>query len=107
MPASRAIFGPDVPNDLQEVVEYLAERSPSAAIRFSEVFQRTVEEILKFPGAGSPKVFDETGLDGIRSWRVRGFRKYLIFYRQIEGGISIIGVLHGARDVPEILRRRV
>ena len=28
--------------------------------------------------------------------------KYLIFYRKMKGGIEIIRVLHGARNLPEV-----
>jgi plasmid stabilization system protein ParE len=28
-----------------------------------------------------------------------GFRNYVIFYRQIDGGIEVLTILHGARDL--------
>jgi plasmid stabilization system protein ParE len=40
----------------------------------------------------------------MRSRLVRGFKKYLIFYRPlVGGGVEIIRVLHGAQDVKSIL----
>jgi toxin ParE1/3/4 len=31
------------------------------------------------------------------------FNAYLIFYRPVAGGIEVVRVLHGARDIPRIL----
>lgn len=38
-------------------------------------------------------------LQGLRSWGIRGFESYLIFYRASDDGIEVVRVLHGARDV--------
>jgi len=35
--------------------------------------------------------------------RASRFRKYLVFYRPISGGIEVLHVLHGARDIAGIL----
>ena len=37
---------------------------------------------------------------GLRFWRVA---PYLVIYRQSEGGIEIVRVVHGARDLPALL----
>lgn len=39
---------------------------------------------------------------GIRSWSITGFPNHLIFYRPVEGGIEVLRVLHGARDINAI-----
>lgn len=33
-------------------------------------------------------------------WRVPGFERHLIFYRESAAAIEIIRVLHGTRDLP-------
>lgn len=43
--------------------------------------------------------FTTPGLEGIRSWVVKGFENYIVFYREIPGAIEVLRVLHGARDV--------
>jgi plasmid stabilization system protein ParE len=35
----------------------------------------------------------------VRSWRVSGFRNYLIFYRIVPEGVQVLHVYHGARDL--------
>ena len=42
-------------------------------------------------------------LAGLRIWRIDGFPNHLIFYRPIEGGIEIVRVLHGVRDIGAVL----
>jgi toxin ParE1/3/4 len=34
----------------------------------------------------------------VRKWRVGGFENYLVFYLPRANGVSIVGVLHAARD---------
>ena len=46
-------------------------------------------------------------LAGLRRFPVSGFGNYLIFYRQIDGGIEVLAVVHGARDIPSLLKRIV
>lgn len=106
MGAGRAILRPEVPDDLLEITQYLGERDPSVAIRFAQAVPDTLEDILRFPDVGSPRYFQDPDLAGIRSWRVRGFKKYLIFYKPIEEGIVVLAILHGARDIPANLRLR-
>ena len=41
---------------------------------------------------------------GLRSWRVQGFRNYLIFYRIGNDRLQIWRVLHGSRDLQEVMK---
>jgi plasmid stabilization system protein ParE len=59
------------------------------------------------PGMGSPKLFKDTRLAGLRSWSVKGFPNHLIFYQRLENGIMVVAVIHGARDLEPFLKRRV
>jgi toxin ParE1/3/4 len=34
---------------------------------------------------------------------VTEFKKYMIFYRPIEGGIEVLRVIHGARNIQNLL----
>jgi toxin ParE1/3/4 len=51
------------------------------------------------PDLGRARSFMRPGLSGLRSFRVAGFRNYLVFYRTSPCGIDIVRVLHGARDL--------
>jgi toxin ParE1/3/4 len=45
----------------------------------------------------------DLGFPEIHSWRVKGFRRYLVFYRVMPDRIQIWRVLHGARELHQIL----
>lgn len=53
--------------------------------------------LLATPRIGAERPFGR--IEGLRMWRVPGFEKHLIFYRETADGIEIIRVLHGARDL--------
>jgi toxin ParE1/3/4 len=42
-------------------------------------------------------------LADIRQQGIKGFKKYLVFYRVTDTGVEIIRVIHGARDIEAIL----
>lgn len=102
----RVILRSQVPDDLAAIVDYLAERSPAAASRFIQSAQDTLSRLAAAPGIGSPKEFRSRRLVGIRSWPVAGFPNHLVFYRPVEDGIEVLGVLHGARNIRSVLRER-
>ena len=39
----------------------------------------------------------------MRQQAIKGFRRYLIFYRLIDSEVEILRVIHGARDIEDIL----
>lgn len=55
------------------------------------------------PGMGERRESGDPRLEGLRVRRVEGFEKHLIFDRETAGGIDVIRVLHGARDISRIL----
>jgi toxin ParE1/3/4 len=69
------------------------------ALRFLDAFDETVAKLAPMPGTGAPYESPHPRLQNVRTWPVAGFQKYLIFYRPIEGGIEVLRVLHGARDL--------
>ena len=42
-------------------------------------------------------------LAGVRVWPIPGFENYLIFYRPNKDGVTLMRVLHGARDYERLL----
>jgi len=58
-----------------------------------------MEDLAAMPGKGSPKQFRSSLLEGVRSWQVPGFRKFLILYRPISDGIEVLAVTHGSRKL--------
>jgi toxin ParE1/3/4 len=84
--------------DLEEILEYLEERSPAAAERVAEAIDRRCALLEQCPEMG--RLREELG-PGIRSLAVEG---YGVFYRVTPSAVEILRILHGSRDVERILR---
>jgi toxin ParE1/3/4 len=104
-PAPRADRHPDAIRDLIESADYLARHaSLPTADRFLAAAEKTIEQLARMPGLGTRWDSDRTRLAGVRYRPVSRFRKYLVFYRpHAEGGIEVLRVLHGARDLANLL----
>ena len=72
-----------------------------AADRFLEAAYGTFQELAKMPGMGCPRTFPHARLRNLRSFRIRGFENYLIFYGPIQDGIEVLHVVHGARNLEQ------
>ena len=90
--------------DLIEIADFLALTSGlAAADRFLDLVEETLATIAAMPGIGTLWGSERPALDAVRFFPVTRFRNHLIFYRQVEGGIEVVRVLHGARELPAIL----
>lgn len=87
----------DAETDLTLIWVYLAEQNRSAADRLREKFDSQFERILEFPRIG--RVRDDVD-ENCRSF---GVGSYIVFYREIENGVEVTRVLHGAQDIHAIL----
>ena len=85
----------------------MLDSNPASAERFTEQLPLVLRQIAMMPGLGSPKSFRSRRLAGIRSWRVQGFPKQLILYRSTDNGIEVLAIVHGARNLPWLLRERL
>lgn len=104
---SRIHRRPEVEDDIYELTLHLLTVSDNLARRFVDAVQKTLKQIAMHPGTGSPKVFATPALDGVRSWWVEGFRNHIIYYLVRTDGIEVLAVLHGARNIEAVLKRRV
>lgn len=87
--------------DLQTAARFIQKDNPTAAYAFLEAAYDTFEFLVCNPGVGRQR--SDLDFPQIRSWRVMGFRRYLIFYRVLPDRIQIWRVLHGARDLHQTL----
>lgn len=83
-------------HDLDAIFDYIADDNLDAARRFIGLIE---EKFILL--AASPELGRERSelLDGLRSFPVK---RYVIFYRPINGGIEIVRILHGSRDIPNL-----
>jgi toxin ParE1/3/4 len=93
---------PEARRDLFRVADYLAQNSLAAAERFLAAAEGTMQALAGMPGMGSPWDTANPQLAGLRFFRVKGFDKYLLFYRPIDGGVEVVRILHAAQDLANI-----
>lgn len=86
--------------DIASIADYLwQEASEATTERFLDAVEKAVADLAGMPGMGAPWQSPLMRLAGIRAWPVPGFRKWLIFYREVSGELEVLRVLHGARDL--------
>lgn len=96
------VLSPDVLQDLQEIWDFIAANNVSAADKLEDEFFEAFEVLAKHPGMGHARS-DLTERD-VRFWPVGS---YLIVCRTSTAApIQIVAVLHGARDVADVIRKR-
>jgi toxin ParE1/3/4 len=89
--------------DLLEQFVYFGEQSDvELAERYFAAVDATCLLLVKHPQMGRLCDSGIARLDGLRRSPVNGFAKYLIFYIPREGGIDVVRVLHGARDIDNL-----
>lgn len=97
---TEAIISPEALQDMVDIHQYIAMDDPEAANRVVQAFEEDSTLLAAQPGLGLHK----PRLRGLRMWVVTAFPSYLMFYREHEGRVEIVRVLHGARDLPSILK---
>ena len=90
---ARAHVSPKASEDYHEIIDYVARDKPQAALRLSLRLQEKFELLAEHPLLGDRR--PEFGAD-VRSATLG---RYVIYYRPSEGGIDVIRVLAGERDV--------
>ena len=100
----RIIKKPRAERDLIEHFAYIAHDKITPAERFLRVADETFARIASMPKIGRKWESSQPHLAGVRVYPMpSGFRNYLIFYRIIEGGVEVLTILHGARDLGNAL----
>ena len=84
--------------DLQNAARFLRRYSSVARVReFLQAVHATYRLLGEFPELGRTRA--DLPEPNLRSFGVRGFPKWLIFYRPAPEKVEIWRVLHGARDL--------
>lgn len=89
----RLLITPVAEADLAEIWAFIAEESPKAAASFIEQIEQKFAPLLEFPGMGAPRNQIAAGL------RAVPYKNYVIYYVHDDVAVTIVRVVHGARDV--------
>jgi toxin ParE1/3/4 len=90
-------LGPEAEVDIDAIALYIAEDSPAAARNWLDDIYRRCERLGLMPGMGLAR------FDLRPNLRMFAAGNYLILYQEMEGGIEVIRILHGARQWQELL----
>ena len=89
--------------EMDRIADYIQQDSPRSALRFLEAVEKTCLQLLDFPELGARLDTEHPDPQGLRVRLVTGFEKHLVIYRYQSDEESIERVVHGARDLPNIL----
>lgn len=95
---------PQATEDLDAIWWFIAAHSREAADRVEIEVVATCRRLAKHPRMGT-KRRDITPLP-LRFWTVTRFPNYVIVYRPETVPLQVVAVLHGKRDLKEVLGRR-
>ena len=92
--------------DILRQVEWYADKGlPEVARRFYAAALDAIDALMAMPDAGPPKPSGNPHLAGLRSWPVRDFDEFRVYYLARPEMLRIVSVLHGKRDIGTILDR--
>jgi toxin ParE1/3/4 len=83
--------------DLREIRAYIAKDNPAAARRVVERLRAQARKLAETPGMGRSREDDLR--PNLFSLAVG---KHVLFYRPQPGGVVLVRVIHGARDLPAL-----
>ena len=94
----KVVFSEAAEADLEEIGDYIAKDSARRAVTFVRELRGRAQELGRMPRAFPlmPR-YEHHGI------RCRPHGNYLIFYRAEDDRVSIVHVLHGARDYEALL----
>ncbi len=91
--------------DLTDHFVFLGENaSVDVARRFLHACNAGFQALAQMPDLGVRRNFRKPRFSSVRLWPVKGFERYLIFYRPLSDGVEILRVIHGARDIERLFR---
>jgi toxin ParE1/3/4 len=95
------ILSPEAVADLDEIHAYIHGFNPDAAHRLLTAAFETFDVLARTPQIGRLRLFPNPVLHDLRSFVIRRFRNYVVFYRVLPDRIEVVRVLHGARALRE------
>jgi len=98
---------PSADADIVRQFEWYTEQGlPDVAKRFRSSVELSIELALSRPKAGAPKPVRNPVLRDLRSWPVKGFDEFRIYYLLRQDMFTVVRILHGKRDIGAILEKQ-
>lgn len=95
------VLGAAAAADLDAIWEYIAQDDMDAADRWIAKLFDAFDALARTPGMGHKR--EDLTSYPVLFWPAGA---YLIIYRTTSGGVEIVAMTQGARDIPSFLRQR-
>jgi toxin ParE1/3/4 len=94
-------------DDILRQFEWYAEQALSdIARRFRAAVMEAVDALVVMPAAGAPRYINNSLLAGLRTWPVKEFDEFRVYYLTQPDLVAVIRILHDKRDIGSILERQ-
>ncbi|MDF5712799.1 MAG: type II toxin-antitoxin system RelE/ParE family toxin [Rhizonema sp. NSF051] len=90
------VISPEANQDLEEIIDYFTSRNIDAGERFIDEFNKKCRNLANFPNMGRSYADIKDYLRGVP------LNGYIILYRVTDGGIEILRVVSGYRDLESL-----
>jgi toxin ParE1/3/4 len=90
-------ISPEAEADIETTVLFISDENPSAARRWHAEILISFERLGEMPRLGIAR------RDIRPDFRTLPYRNYVILYREVDYGVEIIRVIHGARQWEDLL----
>lgn len=94
---TKAVLTKEARTDLQQIKDYIARDSTTAARRVVRELRAAMERLAEMPGKGHLR--EDLGDEALRVWVVYS---YLIIYLPETKPLQVVRVVSGYRDVPKL-----
>jgi toxin ParE1/3/4 len=88
---------------LRQVTWYTEQGVPDVARRFGAAAGASIAAVMAMPEIGALKGTTNPQLSGLRTWPVKGFDQFRIYYLAQPNKLIIVRVLHDKRDTDTLL----
>jgi toxin ParE1/3/4 len=103
----KLVFLPSADADIVRQFGWYVEHDfPDVARRFRSSVESSAALALSRPKAGAPKLVRDPVLRDLRSWPVKGFDEFRIYYLLHQDVFMVVRVLHSKRDIGTILEKQ-
>ena len=98
--SARYQLTPSAQADVEQICAFVAEDSLERALRVHEALENAFAQLALMPQMGHKR--EDLTDRPVRFWSVFS---YLVVYDPVSSPFAVIAILHGARDVEQLLKR--
>jgi plasmid stabilization system protein ParE len=89
--------------EIDELLERIRSADPLAADEVHQCLEETLQLLELNPLSGTKRIQGNPRLRGLRLTTVRYYSQFVILYFPLSGGIEVLHVVRGKRDLKKVL----